>query len=235
MLTTLLYIIPFFLVVGVAAYLFNQQQKKATANIDMDALRQDKAQVSNDLLDKQLPYLKKWMKESPVDAYTSATLPTDMGDFIKTAVKDTIKKSLTYSHRNTVETPSFFILSGTELHYISTDQQKYLSEHIVFDAQKLSNAEIKFAGAKKEMGLNVAAISGSDHPKVYTIALDSMRGKTTLQAIDRVVNASFVNVNMIESMKGGYAIDMAKAKITSEYFFEKLGNLYPNLKVGVIH
>ncbi|WP_338790035.1 hypothetical protein [Bernardetia sp. MNP-M8] len=235
MFSTLLYMIPVLLIGGVIAYVFSQQQKKATKNIDMDALRNDKKQVSQEFLDRQVPYLKEWMKGNPIDACTSATLPSNMGDFVKTAIKDTIRQSLTYNNTNTVETPAFFILSGKELHFINTDKHSDLSEHIVFDVEKLQTAEIKFAGAKKEMGLNMSALSGQDHPKVYDIVIESDKGKSILQAIDRIVNSSFTDTDISQMFKGGYAVDMAKAKITSEYFFEKLGEFYPNLKVEVTH
>lgn len=235
MFTTLLYIIPVFLIVGIMTYVVNQQHKKANKNIDMDALRKEKEQVSQEFLDKQVSYLKDWMKGSSIDAFTSATLPSNMGDFVKTAIKDTIKQSLTYDNTNTVETPAFFILSGKNLHFINTDKHSDLSEHIVFDAEKLQTAEIKFAGAKKEMGLNLSALSGQDHPKVYDIVIESDKGKSILQAIDRIVNTSFTDTDISQMFKGGYAVDMAKAKITSEHFFEKLGEFYPNLKVEVTH
>ncbi|WP_338814598.1 hypothetical protein V9L05_04905 [Bernardetia sp. Wsw4-3y2] len=235
MFSTLLYMIPVLLIGGVIAYVFSQQQKKATKNIDMDALRNDKKQVSQEFLDRQVPYLKEWMKGNPIDACTSATLPSNMGDFVKTAIKDTIRQSLTYNNTNTVETPAFFILSGKELHFINTDKHSDLSEHIVFDVEKLQTAEIKFAGAKREMGLNMSALSGQDHPKVYDIVIESDKGKSILQAIDRIVNSSFTDTDISQMFKGGYAVDMAKAKITSEYFFEKLGEFYPNLKVEVTH
>lgn len=230
MLTTyFLYIILILLIGGVIAYIF--KQKKATKN--MDILRKDKEQVSQEFLDKQIPYLKEWMKGNPIDACTSATLPSNIGDFVKTAFKDTLRQSLTYS--NTVETPAFFILSGRELHFINTDTYRDLSEHIVFNAAKLQTAEIKFSGAKKETRLNRVVLSRRDYPKVYDVVIKSEKGKSTLQAIDRIVNSSFTETDINQMFKGGYAIDMAKAKITSEYFFEKLGEFYPNLRVEVIH
>lgn len=238
MLTTyLLYMIPILLIGAIMTYVVNLQHKKATKNINMDALRQDKEQVAQEFIDRQVPYLKQWMKTSPIDACTSAMLPSDMGDFVKTVIKDRIKQSLTYDNTNTVETPAFFILSGENLHFINTDKDNDLSEHIVFEAQKLQHAEIKFAGAKKELGLNVAVLSGNDYPKVYDIIIPSEKGKSTLQAIDRIVNSSFTDTDITQLFKGGEknALDMAKAKITSEYFFEKLGEFYPHLKVEVTH
>ncbi|WP_375562557.1 hypothetical protein ACE193_08435 [Bernardetia sp. OM2101] len=232
MFVTLLYIVPVLLVGGIIAYAFNQQKK---VNQNIDALRNNKKQVSQDFLDRQVPYLKEWMKEYPIDAYTSATLPSNMGEFVKTAIKDTARQSLTYNTTNTIEAPAFFILSGKELHFINTDIHNDLSEHILFGSEKLQTAEIKFTGAKKEMRLNILAISGRDCPKVYDIIIKSEKGKSILQAIDRIVNSRFTDTDISQIFKGEHAVDIAKTKITAEYFFEKLGEFYPHLKVEVTH
>lgn len=227
MLTAFLYMILILLSGGGIAYWFGRQQRKANQRIVMEILRKNKKQVSEEILDKQVPYLKEWMRKSPIDAYTSATLPSNERDFVKTSIKDN-------DNINTVEPPAFFILSRKDLHFINTDEYHDLSEHIVFNEERLQTAEIKFAGVKKEMCWNMSVISKKDSPKIYDIIIKSEKGKSTLQAIDRIIYTNFPTTDITQMFRENY-VDRAKAKVTSELFFETLGNLYPHLKKEITH
>lgn len=234
MTTYLLFLVPM-LLIGVGVMIFMQRmQKKAESKIDINALRANKEQISKELLQKEAPFLKEWMKDKQIDAYTSAVLPSTLGDVMKVALKNTLRKTLTYSNINEVETPAYFVISGNDLHFFNTDGSKNIEEHIIFDAFRLKESEIKFIGAKKEMGIDYSRFAGKYQPQVYNLTLGYKDGVTIIQAIDRLLIKS-VELSPTKMLNGDYMEDVIKGRLVGEFFFETLGNKFPNLQVNLKH
>jgi len=210
------------------------QQKKATSTIDLDAWRADSEAIQTELLAKQAPWLTEWMKNAPIDAYTSATLPSNLGDLMKAFVKTSVRKVFTYATTGPTETPAYFVLSNHELHFFNTNQNGDLAEHLVFDKAQLEAASIKNGGSKKEMGIDISKFAGKEHiPQAYNIHISDSEYEYIIQALDRLtIQFSEASLGKLFSAD---AENIVKGKLVGELFFKKLGEAFPNLRIQIQH
>lgn len=229
---TLVLIVVLFLVIGGALTFFAMKyQKKQEANIDWNALRSNSESIKQDLLNREAPFLKNWMQGKNIDAFTSAAIPSNLGDLAGNVVKQQLRESLTGSYKVQKESPAYMVLSGNEVHFFDTDLSGNVKEHLLLDAFSLKDASVEAGGAKKEMGLDFSKLAGDQAPKVINLKLSQREGGRILQAVDRLILQN--SADMSGMLNGKNTEDMAKGRIIGEDFLKKLGEKYPNLKLSV--
>lgn len=175
--------------------------------------------------------IKTWMKDKPINAFTSASVPVTDTDNAKNMATDALK-SVAWSavgvkaRYNRVDTLSYLVLSGEDLHYLDSDVDGNLMAHLVFNPSDLVNAKIKNAGGK-----SVSIMMKDKSTEVYTLSLPSKDGAIEVNAHDGL---DFQHKVGVGDMFGGKMVEnTTKGKAVSEDFFKKLAEKYPNLKVNL--
>ncbi|WP_299781209.1 hypothetical protein [uncultured Formosa sp.] len=118
-----------------------RRNKKHINNEDLDKEILNADQYQRDFLDKDYAYIKGWMKNATIDAFTSASIPYTNADKAKDMGKDILKSAMTLGtvKYTTVETPAFVVLSEGKMHYFSTDVYGDLKEHLIFNSDRFTN------------------------------------------------------------------------------------------------
>lgn len=206
-------------------YVMNKN-KKHVNNQDLEKERVNSEQYQKELLEKEYPYIKRWMKNASIDAFTSASIPYTGLDRAKDMGKDLLKSAMTLGtvKFKTVETPSFVVLSEGKMHYFSTDVEGDLKEHLIFNSDRLNNAIVTLDAKKSSENATSKAkeIMGCN----YLFTFDIEGKKNTIAVHDTLTfNAA------ITSMFGSkYSDTLTKNQVVGEQFYSKISSLYPNLK-----
>lgn len=226
------YLIPVVLVVvGVIYMIFmNKKHNAAKSEIDIDVERTKYDQYKQELLTQDFSKLKQWMEDKPIDAFTSASVPQSTSNKIQEFVTDGIKNvalSAIGVKLRRVETDCFWVLSGNNLHFLSTDTDGELDEHIVFDTSRMENAKLEYGGVLKSQ-LGVYAKSSEEYlPKTHIITFDIDGNPLSLEIHDRL-NYVVPPTGMLNMKK--QLETRAKYQVVGEKFVSILQNKYPNLK-----
>jgi hypothetical protein len=227
-----LFFIPVFLVIaGVAFMIFmNKKHKTAKSEIDLDLERTKYEQYKQELLNQDFSKIKQWMKGKSIDAYTSASVPQSTSNKIQELITDGIKNvalSTIGVKLRRIETDCFWVLSGNDLHFLSTDTTGELEEHIVFDNFRIEKAMLQYGGVLKSQ-LGIYSKSAEEYlPKIHIITFDIDGSSLSLEIHDRL-NYVVAPTDMLNLKK--QLETRAKYQVVGEKFVSILQNKFPNLK-----
>lgn len=213
-----------------AGYFFwSRRHKSKLKDIDMPAEKMNALSYTENYLNKDYSYIKKWMEGNPIDAFTSCSIPTTMGDHAKNFAKDMAKTAAwamvgVKARYNRVEKTCFMVLSGKDVYFFGLDTNGKMDEKILFDAFALKEATIQYKGFKNQTALT-KNMNSQFMPQQYEISFGTKN--QSLYVYDQLIEMPDVT----QMFSGKYADSMVKAKVIGQLFLEKLGSIYPNLQV----
>ncbi|RXM41900.1 hypothetical protein [Flavobacterium sp. YO64] len=227
-----LFLIPVVLVIAGIIFMVYMNKKHASVKkeIDLDVERTKYDLHKEEVLKQDFPQLKEWMKGKTIDAYTSASVPQTKAEKVQEIVSDGLKNvalSAVGVKLQRIETECFWVLSGNDLHFFSTDTVGELDEHIVFDNFRIEEAKLKDGGILKSQ-LGVYAKSAEEYlPKVHIITFNIDGNPLSLEIHDRLHYtpdpADILNVNK-------QFLTRAKYQVVGENFVKVLQSKFPNLR-----
>ncbi|OXA98883.1 hypothetical protein B0A75_13190 [Flavobacterium oncorhynchi] len=227
-----LFLIPVVLVIAGIIFMVYMNKKHASVKkeIDLDVERTKYDLHKEEVLKQDFPQLKEWMKGKTIDAYTSASVPQTKAEKVQEIVSDGLKNvalSAVGVKLQRIETECFWVLSGNDLHFFSTDTVGELDEHIVFDNFRIEEAKLKDGGILKSQ-LGVYAKSAEEYlPKVHIITFNIDGNPLSLEIHDRLHYTpdptDILNVNK-------QFLTRAKYQVVGENFVKVLQSKFPNLR-----
>ncbi|MFH6936613.1 hypothetical protein [Flavobacterium sp. FlaQc-30] len=227
-----LFLIPVVLVIAGIIFMVYMNKKHASVKkeIDLDVERTKYDLYKEEVLKQDFPQLKEWMKGKTIDAYTSASVPQTKAEKVQEMVSDGLKNvalSTVGVKLQRIETECFWVLSGNDLHFFSTDTVGELDEHIVFDNFRIEEAKLKDGGILKSQ-LGVYAKSAEEYlPKTHIITFNIDGNPLSLEIHDRLHYtpdpADILNVNK-------QFLTRAKYQVVGENFVKVLQSKFPNLR-----
>ncbi|MFD2908577.1 hypothetical protein ACFSX9_07490 [Flavobacterium ardleyense] len=208
-------------------YMMNKNKKHVTSQ-DLATERLSSAVYQKEYLDSEYNYIKDWMRNAPIDAFTSATIPYTGMDKAKDVGKDLLKSALTLGtvKFRTVETPSFVVLSEGKMHYFSTTVEGDLKEHLIFNADRLSNA-IVTSEVEKNNSEGATSKSTEILAKKYIFTFNIDGQSTAIEVHDRIA----FNSDVTSMFGNNYSLMLTKNQVVGETFYNKIIEIYPNLIV----
>ena len=229
-----LFFIPVVLVIAGIVYMviMNKRLKSAKAEIDLDQERGNYASYKNELLDQDFSFLRDWMEGKAIDAFSSASIPQTTAGKVKNLIGDGLK-NLALSgvgvKLQRVETDAFWVLSGKDLHFFTTDTEGELEEHLIFDNFRIEKARLQDGGLlKAQFGL-YAKQAEEYLPKVHLILFDIDGQQLSLEIHDRLRYA--VDPTDMLNVKKQLQI-RAKHQVVGERFLAELKSRFPHLKAA---
>jgi hypothetical protein len=229
-----LFLIPVVLVIAGIAFMIimNKKHKTAKSEIDLDSERTKYNQYKQELLAQDFSKLTQWMKGKRIDAFTSASVPQSTTNKVQELVTDGLKNvalSAIGVKLKRIETECFWALSGSDLHFFSTDTVGDLDEHIVFDNFRIEKARLQYGGILKSQ-LGVYSKSSEEYlPKTHVITFDIDGSSLSLEIHDRL-NYMVDPEDMLNLKK--QLETRAKHQVVGEKLVEILQDKFPNLKVA---
>lgn len=225
------YYLPIAIIAGIIyMIIMNKRYKEAKAEVNLEKERSNYDLYKQELLNNNFSKLKKWMKDSPIDAFTSASVPQSTTNKVKEFVGDGLKNvalSAFGVKLKRVNTDCFWVLSNNDLHLLITDIDGYLEEYLIFDQFRIEKATLEYTGIlKSEIGI-YSKEAEEFLPKVHQIIFDIDGSPLALEIHDRLRYQ--VNPSEILNQKK-QLLDRAKYKVVGEHFIEALQAKYPNLK-----
>ena len=227
-----LFLIPIVLVIAGIIFMVYMNKKHASVKkeIDLDFERTKYDLHKAEVLKQDFPQLKEWMKGKTIDAYTSASVPQTKAEKVQEVVTDGLKNvalSAVGVKLQRIETECFWVLSGNDLHFFSTDTVGELDEHIVFDNFRIEEAKLKDGGILKSQ-LGVYSKSAEEYlPKTHIITFNIDGNPLSLEIHDRLHYtpdpADILNVNK-------QFLTRAKYQVVGEKFVKVLQSKFPNLQ-----
>ncbi|MFH6967701.1 hypothetical protein [Flavobacterium sp. FlaQc-28] len=227
-----LFLIPVVLVIAGIIFMVYMNKKHASVKkeIDLDVERTKYDLHKEEVLKQDFPQLKEWMKGKTIDAYTSASVPQTKAEKVQEIVSDGLKNvalSAVGVKLQRIETECFWVLSGNDLHFFSTDTVGELDEHIVFDNFRIEEAKLRDGGILKSQ-FGVYAKSAEEYlPKVHIITFNIDGNPLSLEIHDRLHYtpdpADILNVNK-------QFLTRAKYQVVGENFVKVLQSKFPNLQ-----
>ncbi|PIF70945.1 hypothetical protein [Flavobacterium sp. 2] len=227
-----LFLIPIVLVIAGIIFMVYMNKKHASVKkeIDLDFERTKYDLHKEEVLKQDFPQLKEWMKGKTIDAYTSASVPQTKAEKVQEVVSDGLKNvalSAVGVKLQRIETECFWVLSGNDLHFFSTDTVGELDEHIVFDNFRIEEAKLKDGGILKSQ-LGVYSKSAEEYlPKTHIITFNIDGNPLSLEIHDRLHYtpdpADILNVNK-------QFLTRAKYQVVGEKFVKVLQSKFPNLQ-----
>ena len=227
-----LFLIPIVLVIAGIIFMIYMNKKHASVKkeIDLDFERTKYDLHKEEVLKQDFPQLKEWMKGKTIDAYTSASVPQTKAEKVQEIVSDGLKNvalSAVGVKLQRIETECFWVLSGNDLHFFSTDTVGELDEHIVFDNFRIEEAKLKDGGILKSQ-LGVYSKSAEEYlPKTHIITFNIDGNPLSLEIHDRLHYtpdpADILNVNK-------QFLTRAKYQVVGENFVKVLQSKFPNLQ-----
>lgn len=227
-----LFLIPIVLLIaGVAFMIFmNKKHSAVKKEIDLNTERNKYDLYKQELLNSDFSILKQWMNGKPIDAFTSASVPQSTSNKVRELLTDRMKNvalSTIGVKLVRVETECFWVLSGNDLHLLTTNTVGELDEHIVFDNFRVENATLQYGGVlKSELGV-YSKSSEKYLPKVHLITFDIDGSPLTLEIHDRI-NYIATGAEMLNLKKQFET--RAKYQVVGEQFVPILQAKFPNLK-----
>ncbi|HCN52184.1 MAG TPA: hypothetical protein DIT10_24415 [Chryseobacterium sp.] len=228
-----LFLIPVAVIIAGVVFMIiiNKKHQTAKSEINLDSERAKYNQYKQELLAQDFSKLAQWMQGKRIDAFTSASVPQSTANKIQELATDGLKNvalSAIGVKLQRVETECFWALSGSDLHFFSTDTVGDLEEHIVFDNFRLENARLQYGGILKSQ-LGVYAKSSEEYlPKTHVITFE-MGGRSllSLEIHDRLhyrVDPEDM-LNLRKQLR-----TRTKNHVVGEKLVEILQERFPNLK-----
>jgi len=226
-----LFFIPVVLVIGGIVFMvvMNKRHKSAKSEIDLDQERTQYPAYKNELLNTDFSFLQKWMKGQPIDAFTAASIPQSTAGKVKDLIGDGLK-NLALSgvgvKLQRVETDAFWVLSGRDLHFFTTDELGELEEHLIFDNFRIEKSHLHYGGLLKTQ-LGLYAKQAEEYlPQVHIITFDIDGQHVALEIHDRlryVVDPTDM-LNLQKQLQS-----RAKYLVVGEQFLVELKSRFANL------
>lgn len=229
-----LFLIPVVLVVAGVIFMIyaNKKHKSVKSEIDLDSERSKYPVYKQEVLAQDFPQLKQWMNGKPIDAYTSASVPQSTANKVQDIISDGIKNvalSTIGMKLRRIETDCFWVLSGSDLHFFSTNTVGELEEHIVFDNFRMEEAKLQYGGLLKSQ-LGVYSKSSEEYlPKTHIITFNIDGSPLSLEIHDRLNYV--VNPTDLLDMKKQFTT-RAKYQVVGEKFVKILQDKFPNLQTA---
>lgn len=229
-----LFLIPVVvIIVGVAfMIIMNKRHKTAKSEINLNSERTKYDRYKQELLTQDFSKLTQWMNGKPIDAFTSASVPQSTSNKVQELITDGLKNvalSTIGVKLRRIETDCFWVLSGNDLHFFSTDTVGELDEHIEFDNFRIEKATLQYGGVLKSQ-LGVYSKSSEEYlPKVHVVTFDIDGNSLSLEIHDRlnyVVDPGDM-LNLRKQLE-----TRAKYKVVGERFVKILQDKFPNLKIS---
>lgn len=229
-----LFLIPVAVIIAGVFFMIimNKKHKIAKSEIDLDTERLKYDQYKQELLAQDFFKLKQWMNGNPIDAFTSASVPQSTASKVQEIVTDGIKNialSAIGVKLNRIETDCFWVLSGNNLHFFTTNRVGELDEQIVFDNFKIERASLQYGGILKSQ-LGVYAKSAEEYlPQTYIITFEIDGSSLALEIHDRLHYA--VDPGDMLNLKKQLE-SRAKYQVVGERFVKILQDKFSNLKMS---
>jgi len=226
-----LFFVPVVLVVAGVIFMIYMNKKHAAAKteIDLDIERRKYDVYKEEVLAQDFPQLKKWMKGKSIDAFTAGSVPQSTANKVQHIVSDGIKNvalSAIGVKLRRIETECFWVLSGNDLHFFSTDTVGELDEHIVFDNFRVEAATLQYGGILKSQ-LGVYSKSAEEYlPKTHLITFNIDDSPLSIEIHDRL-NYVPAPTDMLDLKK--QLTTRAKYQVVGEKFVTILQDKFPNL------
>ncbi|UUC44819.1 hypothetical protein [Flavobacterium cerinum] len=227
-----LFLIPIVLIIAGVVFMviMNKKHKTAKSEVDLNSERSKYDHYKLELLNRDFSKLKQWMNGKTIDAFTSASVPQSTTNKVQELVTDGIKNialSAIGVKLKRIETDCFWVLSGHDLHFFSTNTVGELEEHIVFDHFRIENATLQYGGILKSQ-LGVYSKSSEEYlPKTHVITFDIEGNALSLEIHDRlnyiVDPEDILNLNKQVATR-------VKYQVVGEKLVTILQNKFPNLK-----
>ena len=231
--STLIFIPIVLVIAGVVFMIYvNKKHKTAEGEIDLNFERTKYDQYKQELLANDFSQLKHWMKGKAIDAFTSASVPQSTSSKVQEIVTDGLKNAALSTigvKLRRVETDCFWVLSGNDLHFFTTNTVGELDEHIVFDNFRIEDAKLEYGGVLKSQ-LGVYSKSSEEYwPKTHAITFHIDGSPLSLEIHDRLnyVTAPEDMLNLKKQLE-----TRAKYQVVGERFLDILQNKVPHLKVA---
>ncbi|SFE61208.1 hypothetical protein SAMN05518672_10899 [Chitinophaga sp. CF118] len=229
-----LFIIPVVLVIAIAGIVFmvimNKRYKSAKTEINIDQERGNYSSYKNELLNQDFSFLKNWMDGKVIDAFSSASIPQSTANKVQNLIGDGLKNVALSSvgvRLRRIETDAFWVLSGKDLHFFTTDTAGELEEHLIFDNFRIEKAQLRDGGLLKAQ-LGFYAKQAEEYlPKVHVITFDIDGQQLSLEIHDRL--RYVVNPTDILNLKKQLQI-RAKYQVVGEQLVEELKSRFSNLR-----
>ncbi len=229
-----LFLIPVVLVIAGIIFMIymNKNHKKAKSEIDLDFERTKYDTYKQELLAQDFSQLKQWMKGGSIDAFTSGSVPQSTSSKVQEIASDGIKNvalSAIGVKLKRIETECFWVLSGNDLHFFSTNEVGELDEHIVFDNFRIEDARLQYGGVLKSQ-LGVYSKSSEEYlPKTHLITFNIDGSPLSLEIHDRLnyVTDPTELLNLKKQLES-----RAKYQVVGEKFVTILQNKFSNLKTA---
>jgi len=229
-----LFLIPVVVIIAGITFMLimNKKHKTAKSEIDLDSERTKYNQYKQELLTQDFSKITEWMRGKRIDAFTSASVPQSTTNKIQELVTDGLKNvalSTIGVKLRRIETDSFWVLSGNDLHFFSTDTVGELDEHIVFDNFRIEKATLQYGGVLKSQ-LGVYAKSSEEYlPKTHVITFDIDGSSLSLEIHDRLTYRVDPEdmLNLKKQLK-----TRIKYQVVGEKLVEILQDRFPNLKIS---
>jgi hypothetical protein len=208
----------------------NKRLSFAKAEISIDQERQHYAFYKNELLNQDFSFLQDWMNGKAIDAFSSASIPQSTASKVQNLVGDGLKNvalSAVGVKLRRVETDAFWVLSGKELHFFTTDTAGELEEHIIFDHFRIEKARLQDGGLKTQLGIYNTKKVAEYLPKVHLITFDIDGEHLSLEIHDRLRYVA--DPSDILHLKKQFQI-RAKYQVVGEGFLAELKSRFSNLQ-----
>lgn len=230
--STYIYIIAVFVLIYVVIFfLYKNRMRKMNdtfANLDLQSEARNAKTYQLNYLDGSYDFIKAQMGANPIDAFTAARSEHTATDQAKDIGKNLLKGAATLGtvRFRTVHTPKYLVLSGDSLHLIDTDKDGDVSDHLVFDRQRLSNSLIQ--ETTKQTGNKWTQQTFGNYPlRSYKLSLS-----TDAKPIILDLNSALMDVGTQNQASVALKVEDVVAQfVVGGDFLNKLGEKYPNLKV----
>ncbi|MCP1994313.1 hypothetical protein [Flavobacterium sp. HSC-61S13] len=228
-----LFLIPVaLLIAGVCFMIYmNKKHKAVKTEIDLDAERTRYDVYKKELLADDFSQLKTWMKDKPIEAFTTGSIPQSLANKIQEMATEGLKNvalSTVGLKLKNLETDCFWVLSGNDLHFFITNALGALEEHIVFDHFRIEEAKMQYAGVLKQH-LGVYLKTSEEYlPQIHRLTFQIDGDTLSLEVHDRL---SYVpDPTDILNLKKQF-LTRAKYQVVGEKFVEIVQDKFPNLKI----
>jgi hypothetical protein len=190
-----IFLIPVVLVIACVVFMviMNKRHQAAKTEINIDQERGHYSLYKNELLNQEFSFLHDWMNGKAIDAFSSASIPQSTASKVQTFIGDGLKRVALSGvgvkfHR--VETDAYWVLSGKDLHFFTTDTEGELEEHLIFDNSRIEKAQLQNGGVLKTQ-LGLYAKQAEEYlPKVHIITFDIDGTQLSLEIHDRLKYAA---------------------------------------------
>lgn len=208
-----------------------QKQKALMQNTDFGAEMNNAETYKSNFLNKELSFLTKQMEGKPIDAFNYANAEYSAKSSIKDGLKDGLRGMATLGtvRFQTVQTPKYLILSGSDLHLLDTDTDGEISNHLIFDSirlEKSSLTEMPLEGTMKAF-----AKQKGDNVKAYKISL-----ATDEKPVELIIFSALI-FTQVTSVAGSFSFNVKKNLqeiVVANDFLIKLGKKFPNMRVDAL-